>query len=110
MHQAKRLRQEGDDTEMGKLVEYGMDDTKSSATTRVHIVRRGDQGTMRQEEEEIGRDCDAPDIAGKYYVNIYMEEGEGRGRRNQSQSRTGQTGAMIRRGKAHTRARQVRMR
>lgn len=46
----KRMRQEEHDVDMGELVEYGIDDVKSIATTKVHIIRRGPEGTAHEEE------------------------------------------------------------
>lgn len=65
---------------MAKLVQYGEEEKKDSATTRVHIVRRGPKGTGHEEERRIQEDCAMRDEAGKYFVRVDVETSKASGR------------------------------
>lgn len=62
----KRVRR-GDEAEMSELIEYGLDDIKATATTRVHVVK--EQDTV-QEISRIEEGCCTRDRSGRHFVMI----------------------------------------
>lgn len=58
----------GHNPEMCELVEYGLEDHKATATTRVHIMRRDDKASATQDEGQAETDCQERDHTGKHVL------------------------------------------
>lgn len=98
---AKWIRQDrarGHDTEMSELVEYGLEDDKEAATTRVHIMRLDDDDTAGVDgQDQVDKACEERYGPGK--VKIYV--GRKVGGRSNPRSCGGQAVATLAGGGRH---------